>query len=57
MFDIIADVHDERERGKFLGRLKKKNLDQSAIDDGDMSIDDLDAMDCDIITEEIFIKK
>ena len=50
-------IYKERERDKFLGRMKKKNLDNSLIDDGDMSIDDLDAIDCDIITEDIFIKK
>ena len=57
MFDIMSSIYKERERDKFLGRMKKKNLDNSLIDDGDMSIDDLDAIDCDIITEDIFIKK
>lgn len=57
MFDVMSEIHHEREKGKFLDRMKKKNLDRSVVDDGDMSVDDLDSMDCDVITEEIIYRK
>ena len=51
MLDVMSKIHVDKEREKFIGRIHKKNLDRSVVNDGDMSIDDLDALDSDIISE------
>lgn len=44
MLDLISAIYADKEREKFVGRMKKKQLDQAVIDDGDMSVDDLDSV-------------
>ena len=51
LFDMVSEIYQEKEREKFLDRVKKKNLDQSVVDDGNMSVDDLEAIDWDVINE------